>query len=491
MDRIRIRRGREGKYRVVMKATCIRHTARIGGGIQREGPRGALFGPCLFGLMLTAAATACGSDNSPAPDQIDEPFSVQGAVYPEWRQAPSPEPVLSDSVADSEPKLLSIYLDLSRPMAGYLPLDASSPQREGSGSANEFRAVAQWVPDHLTRVYSTASLQWRGVGNDIRPLSEYPRLDRSLFDATASRLDMAIREALVDLRSGRSEGAAIVSDLLGTGELTGALAVSRFLSDWLDSEGVRGSEFHLGLVGVKASYWGATASSCPSRNGLGCWYSERGVGWRRLDEVVVAPFYVLLMGREAESVSTILRSIESDAASIGIEAVSELLTAATRPRLATLTCDAYALDGEQTGRQYALVRDGPSGEYACVRSDRVKLGCGFGGGFVPTSAQVGATRGEVPEGFRIAPPSGAAQVEVDVDCGALRGQEQLPDLMLDFEGTLVGSVVPPWDEWSIETDDLPTFPGKTLQLRYFIEEVRVAPHYYRAELPPILRGGSR
>ena len=198
MDRIRIRRGREGKYRVVMKATCIRHTARIGGGIQREGPRGALFGPCLFGLMLTAAATACGSDNSPAPDQIDEPFSVQGAVYPEWRQAPSPEPVLSDSVADSEPKLLSIYLDLSRPMAGYLPLDASSPQREGSGSANEFRAVAQWVPDHLTRVYSTASLQWRGVGNDIRPLSEYPRLDRSLFDATASRLDMAIREALVD-----------------------------------------------------------------------------------------------------------------------------------------------------------------------------------------------------------------------------------------------------------------------------------------------------
>lgn len=485
MDRIGIRHGREGKNRVDMRATSLRH--KTDG--RRVGSLGVLgLGWC--GLILTWSG-ACGSDSGSAPDRIDEPFTVQAEVYPEWREAPSLEPALPDSAATSEPKSLGIYLDLSRPMAGYLPLDASSTPREGSGGTNEFRAVAQWVPDHLTRVYPTASLQWRGVGRDIRDLSEYPRLERSLFVATASRLDLAIQEALVDLRSGRSEGVAVISDLLGTGALTGALAVSRYLSDWLDSEGVRTSEFHLGLVGVKASYWGATASACPARNGLGCWYSERGRGWRRLDDVAVAPFYVLLLGRDAESLMTILQSIESDAASIGIETVAELLTAGTRPRLAPLTCEASEPDGEQRGRQYALLRDEQSGEYACVRNDPVKLYCDFGGGFVPTDVRIGAFRGGVPDGLGIAPPSGVAQVEVDVDCEALRSQEPLPDLLLDIEGNVVGSQAPPWDEWSIETDDLPTFPGKTLQLRYFIEEVRVMPDRYRAELPPILRGGSR
>ena len=197
------------------------------------------------------------------------------------------------------------------------------------------------------------------------------------------------------------------------------------------------------------------------------------------------------MGRDAESLLTILQSIESDAASIGIETVSELLTAATRPRLAPLTCEASEPDGEQRGRQYALLRDEQSGEYACVRNDPVKLYCDFGGGFVPTDVRIGAFRGGVPDGLAIAPPSGVAHVEVDVDCEALRSQEPLPDLLLDIEGNVVGSQAPPWNEWSIETDDLPIFPGKTLQLRYFIEEVRVMPDRYRAELPPILRGGSR
>ena len=485
MDGIWIRRCREGKYRVDMRATSLRHKTDS----RRVGSLG-VSGLGLCGLVLTWSG-ACGSDSGSAPGRIDEPFTVQAEVYPEWREAPTLEPALPDSAATSEPTSLAIYLDLSRPMAGYLPLDASSPPREGSGGTNEFRAVAQWVPDHLTRVYSTASLQWRGVGHDIRNLSEYPRLERALFDATASRLDLAIQEALVDLRSGRSEGAALISDLLGTGELTGALAVSRYLSDWLDSEGVRTSEFHLGLLGVEASYWGGTASACPPRSGLGCWYSERGRGWRRLDDVAVAPFYVLLVGRDAESLSTILESIEADAASIGIGTVSELLTAATRPRLAPLTCEASELDGEQRGRQYALLRDEQSGEYSCVRNDAVRLSCDFGGSFLPTDVLIGPYRGGVPEGLAIAPPSGVAQVEVDVDCGALRSQERLPDLLLDIEGSVVRSQAPPWDEWSIETDDLPTFPGKTLQLRYFIEEVRVMPDRYRAELPPILRGGSR
>ena len=166
MDRVGIRRGQEGKNRVEMSATFLRH--KTDG--RRMGSLG-VSGLGLCGLILTWSG-ACGSDSGSAPARIDEPFTVQAEVYAEWREAPSPEPALPESAATSEPKSLAIYLDLSRPMAGYLPLGASSPPREGSGGTNEFRAVAQWVPDHLTRVYPTASLQWRGVGHDIRELSE-------------------------------------------------------------------------------------------------------------------------------------------------------------------------------------------------------------------------------------------------------------------------------------------------------------------------------
>ena len=263
--------------------------------------------------------------------------------------------------------------------------------------------------------------------------------------------------------------------------------MSRYFEGWLNSEAIRAGEFHIGLVGVNASYWGGTSSNCPPRNDLGCWYSERGRGWRRLDDVVVAPFYVLVIGRSAESLVTILTSIESDAANTGIETVSELLTAATRPQTVPLTCEAYDPGGEERSRQYALHRDAQSGEYACVRSDLVRLSCSFGGGFV-AKADVDALRGTTSGGFAMAPSSGGEQVEVDIDCGILRSQEPMPDLVLGFEGDMIGAVAPPWSEWSIETDDVLEFPGKTLQLQYFIEEVRVLPDGYRAELPPILRG---
>ncbi len=469
-----------------MKAT----TRRRATGNRRQGVPGART-RVVCTIVLAMGLTVCGPDTPPGPGAIDEPFSVEASIYPEWREAPSPEPVEQEQPAPGESRSLTIYLDMSRPMAGFLPFGPASPPREGAGGTNEFRAVAQWVPDHLTRVYATAALRWRGVGRDIRDLSEYPRFERNLFDATASRLDLAIQEALMDLRSGRSEGAALISDLLGTGELTGALAVSRYFEGWLNSEGVRTSQFHLGLVGVQASYWGGTSSNCPPRNGIGCWYSERGRGWRRLDDVAVAPFYVLLIGRSAESLSTILESIESDAANTGIETVSELLTASTRPQTAPFTCVAHDPASEERSRQYALHRAAQSGEYSCVRSDLVRLSCDFGGGFVPTAVGSGAQQTTIPDGFAVAPSFVAGQVEIDADCGTLRDQEPLPDLALEFEGNMIGAGAPPWSEWSIETDDVSEFPGKTLQLRYFIEEVRLLPDAYRAELPPILRGGRQ
>ena len=439
----------------------------------------------------TMAATACGGGDRPPRGSggTDGAFEVEAEILPGWRDTVAPHPVPRDSIDPAAPKRVVIYLDRSVPMSGFLPLGTASPQREESPGTNEFRAVAQWVPDHLTRVHPNAGLHWRGVGKDIRDLSDDPALRRELFDGGSSRIDLAIREALADLRYGRTEAAALITDLLGTGDLTGALTISRYLSDWLESEAVRSGELHLGLLGVRASYWGGTAPTCPPEAGLGCWYSERGRGWRRLEDVALAPFYVLVLGRGAEALTTILESIRGDAERLGIEAVSELLTANTRRPTVRMACTPSAADGE--GEQYAL-RVEDDRRYACLRDDRVMLSCEFDGGFRPEDVRVGPTGGVVPEEFaaRVAPES--RRIEIGVDCEGLRSREALPDLILDVGGTVAGDGgIPDWDEWSVETDDLPVFPGKTLQLRYFIEEVRVAPDSYRAQLPPVLREASR
>ena len=169
-----------------MKATTRRRAAgNLRSGVL--GPRGLV----SFAVVPVMTLIACGPDTRRGPGPIDEPFSVETLVHPVWREPPPPAPAVDDSATPGDPRSLTIYLDLSRPMAGFLPLGTASAPREGAGGTNEFRAVAQWVPDHLTRVYATAALSWRGVGRDIRDLSEYPRFERSLFDATASRLDLA------------------------------------------------------------------------------------------------------------------------------------------------------------------------------------------------------------------------------------------------------------------------------------------------------------
>ena len=462
MEEVAIRGDREGQDRVAARVRLSECTGAV------------------VMMTLIGSASGCGDPPPRAPDD----FELDAEFEPEWATPPTagPEP---DSIGDSAGKAIVIYVDLSTPMAGFLPMDASA-RPGGAAVTNHFRAVSQWVPDHLTRVYPEATLSWRGVGGGIRNLGEYPRFERDLFDATATRLDLAIREALSDLRAGRSEAAAVITDLLGTGELTGALAVSRYLVPWLESEAVRSGEQHLGLLGVKANYWGGTAPSCPTQDGLGCWFSERGGGWRRLDDVLQTPFYVLLIGRNPESVTTIIESIQRDASALEIEAVSELLTEKTRRRTVGMTCKLHTPDGQQ---QYALRRE-EGGQYSCVRNDQVLMSCVFDDGLA-TESVTGESGGPLPEGFEaeIVPESG--KFEIDVDCGSLRSQESYPDLLLDIRrGFGTDSDTPPWDEWSIETDDVAEFPGRTLQLRYFIEEVRLIPASYRSPRLLVLRGGT-
>ena len=423
-----------------------------------------------------------GEGAAPAAGPADlDVIQLEAEFLPMWESTPAPAADTGTAASPEGPPTMAIYLDVSSPMGGFVPADASP----GTG-ANQFRTVVQWVADHLTRTYTSGTLAWRAVGEDVQPIAEMPRLRRSDFGASASRIDLAIASALADLQSGRSEAAALVTDLLGTGENipSGALAVLRYLTPWLESASVRAGELHLGILGAKAEYWGVASRSCGLRDGLGCWYSERGQQWRRMEAATPAPFYVVVVGRNSDAITTVLESIRRDAEAQDIETLSELFTAATRPRTARGSCTAFVRDGDRRVRQYSL-RLRNNNEYACLRSDPATLTCAFAGLNAPEARLHDSGDGFTLEAME---PGSEDGFEVSAHCDLLRGMDPAPDLLVDLTGTFDAASQPPdWEEWSIETDDQPSFPGGTLQLKYLVEGLRLASDFHQADGVVILR----
>ena len=256
--------------------------------------------PLAIGALLMA--TACGGPDLPAdlpPDppgvrfdgtRIDVDFRypalgcsesptelVEGlprleeVARPEWDESPP-----GDALEPREESgVVAIHLDISLPMAGFLP----PPSRRDAVST--FHVVAQNVGQHMASVYGRSGgviVGWRGIGHELIDLPRTLRIRRDLFNGRSTRLDLSIKSMLADFRSGRAEAAALVTDLMATGEgtgVTGPVTVANALGEWLQSEDVRSGDFHVGLLGVKAEYWGVThPTECPPGPPLGCWFDE-------------------------------------------------------------------------------------------------------------------------------------------------------------------------------------------------------------------------
>ena len=440
---------------------------------------GLVLGACiLVSLLLWLLWDGDDPDgDSPTPTERLTKFGVESEAVPVWTDRP-------DAEASAEPatqtEVLDIYLDVSRPMGGFLP-------PEGEPPSGEFRTVVQWVPDHLLRAYrrDAVALTRRDVGADIGPRVSPPLpgvFERSRFDALSSRLDLALETMLGDVRSGRAEASALVTDLVGTGESTGALALSKPIRDWLRLPDVRTGALHLGLLAVKATYWGAEhPTACPLRDGIGCRFSERLSRYVPLKEMASVPFYVLIAGSGEGRASQIGEAIRDDAFEQGVEVVWELLTAESRTRRTSLDCSVSLRDGEP---QYALFVD-EERHYECRRDEPVRMDCVFGGEVRPTRASIAdpdpAFEAEVADG----------RIVVDVDCAKLRDRPKVPTLGLTALGTVAATGdLPPWGDWSTTTDEADDSVGRTLQLQYFIEDARLRPDEYRIDLPPLLRGAG-
>lgn len=433
--------------------------------------------------VLALIALVMSISGGAADDRPLEGFSLRAEAIPMWADDIVKVPRTN---RPEESEVLEVHLDISYPMGGFLPFASSGDD------FSALRTVAQFVPDHLSRAYgrTDVSIKWRGIGHELVDLPESPRIVRRLFNGTSTRLDLSIKEILSDLQSGRAEAAALVTDLMATGEMTGPLAVAKELSDWLRSDDVRSGLFHVGLLGVKAEYWGVTQEEvCPEKSGLGCWFSERNPGFRRLDSVVRAPFYVLVMGKGADAVDNVGRSIQDDAQRLGLETRWDLLTSDSRSFDTTMSCTAHKRsDSGEIQDQFALFRE-ESGQYRCVRQETVILSCDLGSGLRPKSVRATDTE-STPISALDAKIVGAG-IEIAVDCERLRTQPPSSDLGLEVVGTIEAAKTNSWADWSSESDELAEHLGRTLQLRYFVEEVRLHPNAYQIMLKePLLRASG-
>ena len=462
--------------------------------LQHPGPivRPLVSAICMFTVPLVLVGLgACGGNDLPQ-SQLANSFDVSAAIEPVWPESSPLTSVVIDSAQDQSPRL-AIYLDLSSPMSGFVPPPGAEADVRGV-AGGELRMVAQWIPDHLGRVYPGVPLQWHGVADSVEGLPQYPVFRRDIFTGTESRLSLAIEEILADLRTGRAQGGAIITDLVGTGEVTGALDVARYLVPWLASVERRAGDLHFGLIGVRGTYWGPFhRTRCPRTDGmLGCWYSERMPGWKpRLEAPMGVPFYVLLFGRSAEALNEIANSVLRDADSQEIVAVWELLTAAgSEQHRAAVAFVALPEGGEPGEKQYALWHNQDDGTYGCNAGGTVELRGTFADGsrFSPMEVSLAPGPGGTPSPFTA--ELDGALLEVHVDCDAVRESDSVPALRLSITGTMQPPDRPSWDDWSTTDDNTVEHPGATLQLRYFVEETRVEPTSYRIDLPVLTAGHS-
>ena len=505
-----------------------------------------LLAAACLAVIIIATLPRNGSSCRTCPDdasRVDEQtrLTVTGTAAPVWD-----EPAAGAASPSGDPDRVEIHLDISSPIAGYLP-----PSRDDDLSV--FQLVAQNAAQHMARVFggADAPVRWVGVGHELRDLGARPRIERGVFDGRSTQLDQSMARMLGDFRAGRAEAAALVSDLMATGDVTGPLTLFGALGDWLASPDVRTGAFHVGLFGVKADYWGVRARGCAARAPLGCRFDELQRRWLPLETVEQIPVYVLVLGRDAERVRDVMDSLQATVdelirgRGVPIETRSELLTRAALGHETTVACRAGA-PGESDGLrpQYALFGN-DRGQYCCVRDDVVTLRCDVEGGFRPTTASAAwvmappaapadaapaaeasgdgdgaatatpsatneTANGDAGAVATPAPPPNAdaridgASLSFDFPCAAVRCGPPADtglELFIEAKGTVEvpagESARAPegeadqgpvdWGGWSTETGEL----GRTLQLRSFVDAVRIAPDRYALVTPALLRFPGR
>jgi hypothetical protein len=373
---------------------------------------------------------------------------------------------------------LAIFLDVSAPIGGFLPLQPrdSSPFRS---------VIVNLVPEQMERVSgsTSASFAWFFVSDQVSLKTQRPTtLTRQNFGGDDSRLNEAVACILQEFDTGKLRAAALITDLVSTdGSLTGAMGVAKALKDRMGSEGVRRGDLHVGLLGLRAKYLGVQRlEPCPPGSQQWCWYSEQAHRYKPLHHDPNVPFYVLVVGHGFGAVNEIGEGVRAGATQLGLEARWQVMTAVTNERqLKAAECIAYRA-GRRREPQYTLVRL-ENGKFRCQQEDDVELLC-------PLPPDLGFEPQKVTASW----PGASGTLEsntavVRLSCSHLRASPPKDDLVVKVEGPAILNLTP-WKEWSTESDDREEDLGRTLQLTSFLDTVRPRPERLEATAG-VLPGG--
>ncbi|HVT14657.1 MAG TPA: hypothetical protein VHQ90_00560 [Thermoanaerobaculia bacterium] len=417
-----------------------------------------------------------------SPVETPDRLEMSWTVTPVWDDKASDPPR-----PGSEARDLALYIDLSKPVGGFLP---PASQKE---KLSAFRSVVQLVQDHLLSSAGTVNSQfrWFGVAEDVTALTGAPRLERGLFTGQETRLDRALVKLTRSLTEGEVRAAALISDLNASDGVTGALGAVGAMAGLMSSPRVRSGDLHAGLLAIRSSYWGVHSWRCPATGDLGCWFSERAHAYRRLTHVAQVPFYVLIVGRGRQTVEEFGARMCKGAQSLGLKPQWELLSAASLPKTVTSKCllrDPAA--GPNNPQQLALTREA-SGRWQCVQGDAVELSCDLppdtplASPAIAASWRAPGTRPRIVEEAAGLPAH--ARVVVTLDCDRLRNEPPQGELTLRVEGAPAQTASGPWDSWTSATDETEENLSRTPQLAYFINGSRLRPGRLVVVSSPLLR----
>lgn len=424
------------------------------------------------GGILPLTACQCGTEARPfvgeTPETACETTEVVFA-----RKSPPAEP----AAPTAEPTV-RVYVDVSQPMGGFVPL--------ADTEVSTFQETLSVLPEVLAHHYELGAdgdVQWRGVSKGVRTLSGKASLmRRSAYTGSQTDLPAALTEAVADVMSGEIRAAVLVSDLVATGDRVGGGQTAAALREWLLREDVRAGAFGLGLLGVRASYSGVRGRGCDVPKGSGCRFSEDLGRWVPLTEATDTPFYVVVIGRNAENVQAVGERVLRD---LGLgddgRAQWELLNLAGSSPSARLSCD-FRRKHERVDQmlpQTTLLHL----ESGLKCTDAVE---------VPSSCRVTSEDGRslgLKDGFaswEAASLDLGDPISLVLDCEALSAAPPSDPLNLVLDVEPDPSSWSDWSDWSTAMDASDESIGRTLRLQYFVDALRVRPTAYRLTCDEVL-----
>jgi len=360
------------------------------------------------------------------------------------------------------PAAIAQYLDVSAPVGGFL--EPTSQPRSARGILN---FLAQTGPVLQESVPGATLSSWN-FSNELKAVQN-TEFATPKFSGEGSDIRVPIARVQSELTAGALSAAVIVTDLVGTCDTLGASCAAPAMDGWIRTEATK-SGFFVGLLGVKAPYYGVKNRVCRGVGSVGCRFSENRSAWMKLDAPAEVPLYALVFARDAQTGAKVLSGLQQAIDSSGDHSIREVFTTRLAPMAATLAC---SLGTETVGAAYQLAND--KGKLRCTAEAPATLSCSWKTEAAPT-LPVGTAHTSASWRPLLKEKPGKALFVRELACAeVLNRTVTLPTDALNATFALTEQLEQPdWKDWSTSNDSEADSLGMTLRLQPLIELLRDA-----------------